>query len=93
MNDRPTLYGAQEFSERSLQGTFRAEAWATLRAGAGNCGRMMGHGNNIMWFKDPGARNDFIAVFGGQAVTLHPKTNTDQDALQKAAREMLRKVS
>lgn len=88
MTNRPTLYGAQHFKE--IVGAIYCNAWAALRAPGDKSGRMSGHDTDIMWFKDPGARDDFIALFGGQAVTLHPKTNNDQDALQKAAKEMLR---
>jgi hypothetical protein len=89
MEDRPKLYGVQGFKEHA-GGAFNADQWAKLRAGEGGSGRMTGHENNIMWFKDPGARAEFQSIFGGQNVTLHPKTNNDQDALQKAAKEMLR---
>lgn len=68
-SNEPTLFGARHPSPTSSDGTLRAKEWAELRA-PGAWGSLKGADAWTVWFNDPGARDEFIKIFGGLAVRL-----------------------
>ncbi len=71
MSQAKTLYGVQDY--RSNNGAVTALEWAELRAPGELSGKMEGTKRDIMWFRDPAARDEFQGIFGGINVTLHRK--------------------
>lgn len=61
-----TLYGAKGYSQVSNNGCFIAFQWAEVRA----AGRNWGNFDDIVWFEEPSARDEFIQLFGGVSVTI-----------------------
>lgn len=65
------LYGAKGPRLYSQDGELQAREWAQLRA-PGAWGEMKdGDQVLVIWFNDPGARDEFLRLFGGVSVTLH----------------------
>lgn len=87
-----TLFGAMSFKERA--GDFDADTWVYWRAGRERSGRMEGRRKDeqIMWFFDPTARNEFIAVFGGTPVTLN-RNRTPSERARETVLQSLRLTS
>jgi hypothetical protein len=71
MSGPATLYGVQDY--RNNNGELTALEWAEMRCPEGQSGQMEGTKRNVMWFADPGARDEFQGIFGGINVTLHRK--------------------
>jgi len=60
------------------------DAWGHMKA------KMQGKDSMIVWFNDPGARQDFQDIFGGVSVTLH--RNETKVLTGDAAQNFLRKA-
>lgn len=87
----PTLYGVKHPNPTSVDGTIKALDWAEKRA-PGAWGHMTDEDKaRIVWFNDPGARDEFKAMFGGLNVTLHRREERTFEGLD--ALNLLRRAS
>jgi len=69
------LFGVRSFAER--KGEVHPDRWTRLRCGTNTgestYGNLMTDQGPVMWFKDPGARDEFQKMFGGVPVTISRK--------------------
>lgn len=85
-----TLYGVKNPNTHNKTGEFAALHWAKLRA-PNAWGHMTDdEGDLIVWFNDPGARDDFNEHFSGVKVTLHRRN--EQTHVGNKALDLLKRA-